>query len=413
MITLNTIFDGTVTLNEYLQVRKHRSDTTDYLSLYNSEISKRLGVKYAYSFGSGRGALYALLKCLRIGEGDEVIIQGYTCVAVPKAIMYAGAKPIYADISLDDYSMTLDSMKKVFTDCTRAVIIQHTYGIPCRSTEEIYSFCHDRDIVVIEDCAHTFGGKYKGRFLGTIGDAGFFSTDHSKYISTSVGGIAITDNELLGEKLKDFYDHTSSLTDTETDAVMYQLRDGLIWSNKFINRIVKLNKYTNMLFGRIRRIMERKHSAYSLDDYDNYTWPDYSFPAKLSDLQALLGLSQLERFQDIYNHRKDITAIYNMYLKEEFSNTVDCDAPLMYPIMVDDPEHYVRKLKGCVEVSRWFKNEILCIDREEYPNVFFDPAGCPNASYAASRIINLPNHSKVSMAEARKISLRILKVRVS
>lgn len=410
MLTQSTIFDGTVTLKECRNAIKHRADTVDYISEYHAKISEILGIRYVYSFGSGRGALYVILKCMGIGQGDDVVIQGYTCVAVPKAVMYAGARPVYADISLNDYSMTLESMRKVITNNTRAVIVQHTYGIPCQEVYDIYKYCHEREIFVIEDCAHTFGGKYGDRLLGTIGDAAFFSTDHSKYISTSVGGIAVTDNEQLGVKIESFYNETDALTENEVNAVLDQLQDGIIWSNKYINRIVCMNKYIHKIVFYLKHIIMGEQRTYFLDDYDNYEWPDYTFPAKLSNVQAFLGVSQLERLQENYEHRKTITGIYDAALRKGFANVIDCKAPLMYPLLVNDPDYCAKKMKGTVEISRWFKNEILCITEEEYPNVFFDPSNCPNASYISKKIVNLPNHPKISVMEAKKICLKIKKI---
>lgn len=405
MFSYSTVFDGTVTLKDYKQTKKQLNSTVDYRKLYHEKINAIFGTKHAYSFGSGRGAMYALLKCMGIGKGDDVLIQGYTCVAVPKAVMYTGAKPVYADITLEDYSMSFDTMKKAITPTTKAVVVQHTYGIPCQDIEKICRYCKEEGIYVIEDCAHTFGGSFNGKVLGTIGDAAFISTDHSKYISTSVGGIAITNDNKLGLKLEDFYNSADELTDQEVDAILFQLKDGIIWSNKYFNRIVWINKYTKWLLYDIRKIFTKRHGTYYLNDYDNFAWPDYSFPAKLSNVQAYLGIRQLESLKDNIGHRRSITDIYYSNL----GNTIKaydislCEAPLMYPLIVEKPDEVVKRLKVVVEAARWFQSEIFCIDKDDFGNVFFDQKSCPNANYISKRIINLPNHQKISAREAKRI----------
>ncbi len=405
MFSLSTIFDGTVTYKDYKLTKKQRDSSVDYRKIYHETINAVLGTKYAFSFASGRGAMYALLKCMGVGEGDDVLIQGYTCVAVPKAVMYTGARPVYADINLSDYSMSFETMQTSITPATKVVVVQHTYGIPCQEIDDICKYCKEKNIYVIEDCAHTFGGKHKGRVLGTIGNAAFISTDHSKYISTSVGGIAITNDDKIGYELQQFYDSTDDLTEEEVDAILFQSKDGIIWSNKYFNKIVNINKYTRWGFSDIRNFFSRKHGTYYLDDYEHFSWPEYTFPGKLSNVQAYLGIRQLENLKDNYNHRKIITEIYNSFVDSRmpgFDRSL-CEAPLMYPLLVEKPDFIVKRLKKVVQASRWFQNEILCIDKTAYKYVHYDPAKCPNARYAASRIINLPNHEKISTREARTI----------
>lgn len=409
MLSLSTIFDGTVTYKDYKLTQKQRYSSVDYRKIYHEKINTVLGTKYAFSFASGRGSMYALLKCMGVGKGDDVLIQGYTCVAVPKAVMYTGARPVYADINLTDYSMSFETMKSAITPATKVVVVQHTYGIPCQATDDICKYCKEKNIYVIEDCAHTFGGKFKGRVLGTIGDAAFISTDHSKYISTSVGGIAVTNDDRLGYELQKFYDSSDELTEEEVSAILFQFKDGIIWSNKYFNKIVSINKYTRWGFSDIRNFFSKKHGTYYLDDYDNFSWPDYTFPGKLSNVQAYLGIRQLDNLSDNYNHRKKITDIYNSSVDDRipgFDSSL-CEAPLMYPIIVEKPAFITKRLKKVVQVSRWFQNEILCIDKTAYKYVHFDPVKCPNARYAASKIINLPNHERISTREARKIGMAL------
>jgi perosamine synthetase len=179
-----------------------------WIGIFEKKVTGLLGVRYAFTFSAGRMALYAILEALDIGDGDEVIIPGYTCVVVPAAIIYAGAKPVYVDISDEDHNIDVTKIEAKITGRTRAIIAQHTYGNPC-NVGAIRQLCHRYNLALIEDCAHTLGTfTEEGNMLGTMGDAAFFSTDHTKFISTSVGGIVTTNDEAIGQKLK-FYSSLS------------------------------------------------------------------------------------------------------------------------------------------------------------------------------------------------------------
>jgi len=145
---------------------------------------------------SGRSALYLILKAAGIGEGDEVLIQAYTCNAVPNPIIWTGAKPIYADIKADSLNVAVDDLKKKITERTRAIILQHTFGRP-GPIEEVLEITRNKKLLFIEDCAHCLGAEYKGKKLGTYGDAAIFSFGREKVISSLAGGAIIVGNKQL------------------------------------------------------------------------------------------------------------------------------------------------------------------------------------------------------------------------
>ena len=153
----------------------------------------------AVSFRSGRDSLLAILQAFGIGAGDEVIIQAFTCVAVPNAVLWAGATPAYVDI---DESLGIDPtlIRAKITRKTKAIIVQHTFGIPSK-IEEIMEIARKKDLLVIEDCAHVVGGEYKGKKLGTFGDASFFSFGRDKAFSSVFGGMALVKEQKALERL--------------------------------------------------------------------------------------------------------------------------------------------------------------------------------------------------------------------
>ena len=110
----------------------------------------------AFAFWKGRVALYAILESLGIGPGDEVIMPGFTCVVVPNAVLYRGAIPIYVDIEETSFTMDVRDIEQKITSRTRAIIVQHTYGIPAEM-DAIMAVAAQAGVAVIEDCAHALG----------------------------------------------------------------------------------------------------------------------------------------------------------------------------------------------------------------------------------------------------------------
>ena len=158
-----------------------------------------------YFFFKGRVALHAILKAAGIGPGDQVLLPGYTCVVVPNAILYLGAEPVFLDIDPGTYNLDPGLLEKWLTsrqdDRARAVIIQHTYGIPC-DLDAITPLAEKGRLLVIEDSCHALGSTYKGRPVGTLGQAAFFSSQWSKPITTGLGGWAEINDPSLVEKME-------------------------------------------------------------------------------------------------------------------------------------------------------------------------------------------------------------------
>ncbi len=154
----------------------------------------------AFAFWKGRVALYAILESLGIGPGDEVIVPGFTCVVVPNAVLYRGARPVYVDIEGTSFTMDVSDIAKKITSRTKAIIVQHTYGIPAEM-DAIMAIAVRGGIPVIEDCAHALGSTYKDRIVGSIGAAAFFSSQWSKPYTTGMGGMAVSADRSLCLKL--------------------------------------------------------------------------------------------------------------------------------------------------------------------------------------------------------------------
>ncbi|HPY80345.1 MAG TPA: DegT/DnrJ/EryC1/StrS family aminotransferase, partial [Bacteroidales bacterium] len=135
---------------------------------FECEFAKQLSKNVAFSFWKARVALYAILKGMGIGDGDEVILPGYTCVMDVNPIKYLGAKPVYVDIEPAMYNINPDLIEAKITGRTRLIIAQHTYGYPC-DMDRILAIAARRGLPVIEDCCLSLGSTYKGKPVGAFG----------------------------------------------------------------------------------------------------------------------------------------------------------------------------------------------------------------------------------------------------
>lgn len=169
---------------------------------FEAAFAQYLGVKYAFAVSSGTAALHIALQALGIGEGDEVICPTLTFVATANSILYTGARPVFADItSLDDFNISPNDIQRKITAKTKAVTIVHYAGYPC-DMDEIMQIAKEHNLYVIEDAAHAPGAEYKGKKCGTIGDIGCFSFFSNKNMVTGEGGMIVTNNDELAEKIK-------------------------------------------------------------------------------------------------------------------------------------------------------------------------------------------------------------------
>jgi len=174
-----------------------------FIKKFEEAFADCVGAKYAYSSFKGRVSLSTILYALEFKPGDEIILPGYTCVVVPNALIYRGLKPVYVDIDPNTFNINPDDFERKITERTKGVILQYTYGL-IPDLARLLSIARKYDLKVIEDCAHALGAEYKGRKVGSFGDAAFFSMEQTKVISTGVGGMAVTDNPRVAEKLKEF-----------------------------------------------------------------------------------------------------------------------------------------------------------------------------------------------------------------
>lgn len=325
----------------------------------------------AVFFNSGRSAFLALLRAFDIGRGDEVIVQAFTCVAVPNSVLWAGAKPVFADID-DSYNLNPKDVEKKITKRTKAIVVQNTFGIPA-DMKTILIFAKKHDLIVIEDFAHTMN-------LPMRGDAAFFSFGRDKVISSVWGGAAIINAkcQMPNAKLK-LRKFQERLPMPGYFWIFQQLLHPIAFS-------IILILY-DVIVGKILLVFLQKLKLLSFPVYSEEktgTKPN-DFPAKYPNALAGLLMHQLKKLDRYTQLRKEACKVYG----KEFPY-------LRFPLLVDKPEKTIAKAKKHgILLGNWYHN---VIDPE---GVTYRASGCPRAQEAAKHIINLP--TLISMKDAKRV----------
>lgn len=232
-----------------------------------------VGAPYAVSMSNGTTALHAAYLALGLGAGDEVVVPGFAFQAAANVALHVGARPVFAEVDPNTWCVTAADIEKCLSPRTRAVVVVHTYGNVC-SMDEIVDLARRRDIPIIEDAAEAFSSKYKGRLAGTMGDIGTFSFQATKTITTGEGGMVVTANGQLHDRMCLYRNHG--------------MRDRRYW----------------------------------------HELPGHNF--RLTNLQAALGCAQMESLDHIIRERKRVHRRYRLRLAE-----IPGLAPQHFPDEVD------------------------------------------------------------------------------
>lgn len=180
-----------------------------YVARFEQEFAAFCGVRHAIGVNSGTDAITLTLKAMNLGPGDEIITAANTFIATAEAIVHAGCKPVFVDISQDTYNLNPHELEEKITPKTKAIIPVHLYGQPA-DLEAIMQVARRHNLLVIEDAAQAHGAQYHGRRVGSIGDAACFSFYPSKNLGAyGDGGAIVTNDDSLALKIRHLRDHGS------------------------------------------------------------------------------------------------------------------------------------------------------------------------------------------------------------
>ena len=327
-----------------------------FISEFEERFAEYIGVKYGVATSSGTTALHLALVALGVKKGDEVIIPTLTFAAVANAVIYTGAKLVFVDSHPDYWCIDPEKIEEKITRKTKAIIPVHLYGHPC-DMDIILKMAGEYGLYVIEDCAEAHGAEYRGRKVGSFSDISCFSFYGNKIITTGEGGMCLTNDERLAEKMKILRDH------------------GMKPDRKYWHEVIGFNY-------------------------------------RMTNLQAALGVAQLEKMEKFVQKKIEIAETYNSLLKNVDGITLPPKMPWarnvywLYSILVDKSSYgldrdelIVKLLERGIETRRFFYPLHIMPPYRTYAHGEYSVA-----ENLSSKGLNLPSSVKLSYEEIYEIA---------
>ena len=234
------------------------SSQGEYIHRFEDGFANFCGTKYAVCCSSGFASLHLACAVLGLKKGDEVIVPTFTMAACTNTIILTGAKPVLVDSDNETYCIDVNKIEEKITDKTKAIMVVHIYGHPC-DMDKVMEIAKKYNLYVIEDCAEAHGAEYKGKKVGSFGDVGCFSFYANKILTTGEGGMCVTNNLELAERMRKLRNHSFEIP-------------------RFVHKEVGFNY-------------------------------------RLTNLQAAIGTAQVEKAEKLVEARRNVGLRYNQKLK--------------------------------------------------------------------------------------------------
>lgn len=324
---------------------------------FERKVADYVGAKYAVAIANGTAALHAACLAAGIGEGDEVITTPITFAASANCALYCGATPVFADINKESYNISPADIRRKLTEKTKAIIAVHFTGQPCEM-DEIHKIADENNLIVIEDAAHALGADYKGKKIGSLSDMTTFSFHPVKHITTGEGGMIVTNDEKLYERIKLFRTH------------------GITREEKYLSRN---------------------------DGPWYYEQIDLGYNYRITDIQCALGISQMDKLDDFVEKRR--------MLVERYNNAFEEVSEIVVPKQVEGCNNsyhlYVIQVENRLEVFNKLRTAGIGVNVHYVPvykHPYYQKNGyadvkCPNAEEYYEHCISLPLYPKLTVKE--------------
>lgn len=392
-----------IQLANSLLVRPKQYHTGEFLDQLTEALQHYFPNGRTYLTNSGRSALYIAIKSLCLQPTDEVLIQAYTCNAVPNPILWAGAIPRYIDIDENTLNLSIASLENNISAHSKVIVVQHTFGYPAHM-EKIMDIARKNNLIVIEDCAHALGARIQNTVVGNFGDMAIFSFGRDKIISSVYGGCLLVNSP-----------HLLKAVDYEYQKLGFPSRPWIVQQLVHPNIFrLGLRYYNVASLGKILlEIAKRLHiiSRAVTEDEKYGERPQY-FPARLPNALAALALRQLEKLDRFQEHRTSIAAYYDEHIDttahsiaqlESRSDIVVEPAYLRYTLLVENPSALIQfaKQRG-IMLGDWYNSVITPPGTKETVMGYTD-GSCPTAERLAKHSVNLPTHINISIHDAEHI----------
>jgi len=327
-----------------------------YVEKFEKMFAEYIGVKHAVAVSNGTVALHLALLSLDIGPEDEVIVPTLTYIASANAVKYTNARVVFADCEKDTWNISIESIKKRISSKTKAIIVVHLYGHPC-DMDPIMKVAKEHNLYVIEDAAEAIGSQYKSKKVGGIGHLGTFSFYGNKTITTGEGGMVVTNDDKIAEK-------------------------------------VCLLKGQGMAPDK------------------RYYFPILGYNYRLTNMQASIGVAQMEKIDYYVKKKREIAKAYNETLGNINGITLPPEKDWayntywMYSILIEEnfgvERDVLRKLlyeKGIETRPFFYPVHTMPMYKEYYRKDEF-----PIANELSKKGINLPSYTKLGSKEISRIA---------
>lgn len=323
---------------------------------FEEKFAQYIGAEKAVSTQSGTAALHMALYELGIGEGDEVIVPTLTFIATINPVLFVRAKPVIVDVDPITWNINPQEIRKAITKKTKAIIPVHLYGSVC-NIDEIIEIARENKLFVIEDATESLGATYKNRQTGTFGDFGCFSFNGNKLITTGGGGMIVSNNQKQAEHIK-----------------------------FLVNQ--------------------------SRDASKGYYHPEVGFNYRMTNIEAALGLAQLERIDKFLEKKRKFRKIYQEvfndlpYIKfqEEFDNS--CGSWWLTCIKFNKKNIDIDNLKLKLK-EKGIPTRNIFMPASEMPYLKKYSRPCPNAYEIYNQGICLPSSTLNEEGDIKKAALVI------
>jgi perosamine synthetase len=360
-----------------------------------------------FTFWKGRVALYAILKALDLKAGDRVLVPGYTCVVVPSAVVFLGAKPVYADVEAASYNVTQSTLEAAWRNHQgprpRAIIVQHTYGIPVEAAP-ILDWAKSEGLAVIEDCAHVLSSTYRQTPCGQLGDAAFFSSQWNKPFTTGLGGWAVATSPVLAQRLRQVRSNFARPGLAEVGQLALQF---------YAHRLLFRPQLYWVLMTLYRFLGQRGLAISSSGSEELALKRPKRYAKRMSSLQEGLLRQALGQAANNMAHRQTLARIYARGLSQAGFEIPRLPADssaiyVRYPVRVSNKfEKLLSAQKNQIELGDWFVSPLHPL-LEGWERLGYRRGSCAVAEELCRTVINLPTHPRVSVMEAEKILSALL-----
>lgn len=357
-----------------------------YTKELESKLAKYLDVKHVIGVANGTDALVIALEALGIKEGDEVITTPFTFFATAEAISVVGAKPVFVDVSLDDFNIDVNKIEEAITERTKAIMPVHIFGIPA-DMDKINEIAKKYNLYVIEDACQAIGAKYRDKMVGGLGDVACFSFFPTKNLGTyGDGGLITTNSDEIASICRALKAHGSGVNGEIAFNLLNDIKEEVEEDKCTNDTVYNPKKYYNYLIGHNSRLDEIHAGILSvkldyLDRWNNQRIENAKyFDENLKDRD--LKLMKLDE-----NNKN----VYHMYIiqsenREELTKKLD-EAGIGYGVYYPVPLHLQKVYKDLVG---------------------YKVGELPNAEYLSTRTLAIPIDPEMT-EEERKYIVEILK----